>query len=155
MLPERFIVFLDENHCNNQKLLDVLKKAGVPGERHLAHFARATPDEDWLPFVGKNGWALLTSDARIRYRSNEKRAVLESGVRMFYFSTNNLSGTQMAAALEKALPKMQRIYAGQKPPYCAAITKSGEVYVRETFSSPPGGPFENLGGNTGSRMRNE
>jgi hypothetical protein len=136
MPPDRFTVFLDENHCNNQKLLDVLKKAGVSVERHLAHFARATPDEDWLPFVGKNGWALLTSDARIRYRLNEKRAVQQYGVCMFYFSTNNLSGMQMAAALERALPKMQRIYATQEPPYCAAITKSGEVYVRETFFSP-------------------
>jgi hypothetical protein len=54
---------------------------------------------------------------------------------MFYFSTNNLSGAQMATALEKALPKMQRIYISQKPPFCAAITRSGEVYVRETFSS--------------------
>jgi hypothetical protein len=135
MPPNRFIIFLDENHCNNQKLLDVLKNADIPVERHLAHFVRATPDEEWLPFVGRNGWALLTSDARIRYRFNEKRAVQENRVCMFYFSTNNLSGMQMATALEKALPKMQRILAGQKPPYCAAITRSGEVHIRETFSS--------------------
>jgi hypothetical protein len=135
MPPDRFLVFLDENHCNNQKLLNVLNRAGIPFERHLAHFSRATPDQDWLPLVGKNGWALLTSDARIRYRTNEKRAVQEYGVRMFYFSTNNLSGMQMAMALEKALPKMQRIFARQQPPYCAAITRSGEVHVRETFSS--------------------
>jgi hypothetical protein len=54
---------------------------------------------------------------------------------MFYFSTNNLSGLQMASALKEALPKMKRILQRQPPPFCAAITKSGEVHVRETFIS--------------------
>jgi hypothetical protein len=135
MLPDVFTIFLDENHCNNQQLLDVLREASVPVERHLAHFSRATPDEVWIPFVGKNNWALLTSDARIRYRTNEKRAVQENNVRMFYFSTNNLSGHQMASALKKGLPKMKGIFQNQQPPFCAAITKSGEVHLRETFIS--------------------
>jgi PIN domain-containing protein len=135
MPPNGFTIFLDENHCNNQRLLDVLKEADVPVVRHLAHFSRGTPDEDWLQIVGKSNWALLTSDARIRYRTNEKRAVQENNVRMFYFSTNNLSGLQMAGALKKALPRMKGIFQRQKPPYCAAITRSGEVHVRETFSS--------------------
>jgi PIN like domain len=134
MPPDRFVIFLDENHCNNPKIFDVLNIAGIPVERHLSHFERGTPDEIWLPVVGQNDWALLTSDARIRYRSNEKRAVKENKVRMFYFSTNNLSGRQMAEALEQALPRMQRIFAKQVPPYCAAITRSGEVHLRETFS---------------------
>jgi hypothetical protein len=136
MSPENFILFLDENHCNNRKILDVLNAAGIPVERHLANFPRGTPDEDWLPIVGKNGWVLLTTDARIRYRTNEKRAVMENNVRMFYFSSNNLSGQQMASALEVALPRMRRIFAKQNPPFCAAITRSGDVVVRETFSAP-------------------
>jgi hypothetical protein len=111
MPPDVFVIFLDENHCNNRRLLAVLKDAGVTVERHLEHFAAGTPDEVWLPSVGKNGWALLTTDARIRYRENEKRAVKEHRVRMFYFSTNQLSGQQMATAIEKALPAMRRLVA--------------------------------------------
>jgi PIN like domain len=135
MPPDRFTIFLDENHCNNTRILAVLELAGIPVERHLDHFPRGTPDEDWLPLVGRNGWALITTDKRIRYRSNEKRAVQTHDVRMFYFSTNEMSGQQMATSLEKALPEIQRIYARQKPPYCAAISRSGGVYLRETFSS--------------------
>jgi hypothetical protein len=134
MPPDPFVIFLDENHCNNRRLLAVLKEAAVRVERHLEHLPAGTPDEVWLPSVGKNGWALLTTDSRIRYRANEKRAVKEHGVRMFYFSTNQLSGQQMATAIEKALPAMRRIVARVEPPFCAAITRSGEVYMRETFS---------------------
>jgi hypothetical protein len=145
MPPDRFTIFLDENHCNNSKILSVLETAGISVERHLDHFSRGTPDEDWLPFVGRNGWALITTDKRIRYRSNEKRAVEKYGVRMFYFSTNEMSGRQMAAALEKALPRMQRIFISQKPPYCAAITRSGEVHIKVTFSSPLEGQDQSSG----------
>jgi len=136
MPPKPFVIFLDENHCNNQKILHVLRTAEIAVERHLDHFARGTPDEDWLPFVGKNDWALLTTDARIRYRSNEKRAVQENAVRMFYFSTNNLSGQQMADVLAKALPAMRRLFITQTPPFFAAITRNGTVNLREKFTAP-------------------
>lgn len=137
--PDRLVIFLDENHCNNGKILAVLANAAVQVERHLDHFPRGTPDEDWLPLVGVNGWALLTTDKRIRYRTNEKQAVIKHNVRMFYFSKNDLSGEQTASALEKALPKIQKICARQQPPFFAAITKTGEVHLREKFAEPQSG----------------
>src|SRR5438270_12085405 len=114
MLPDPLIIFLDENHCNNKNILRVLADAGVSVERHLDHFQSGTPDEEWLPIVGRNGWALVTTNARIRYRANEKRAVQENLVRMFYFSTNNMSGLQMAEALEKAIPEMRSLVGRHK-----------------------------------------
>jgi PIN domain-containing protein len=134
--PDSPAIFLDENHCNNKKILAVLAKAAVRVERHLDHFVRGTPDEVWLPLVGVNGWALLTTDKRIRYRTNEKQAVIKHKVRMFYFSKNDLSGEQMASALETALPEIFKICARQQPPFFAAITKAGEVYLREKFAPP-------------------
>jgi hypothetical protein len=131
MPPDRLAIYLDENHCNNKSVLAVLKNAQIIVERHLEHFPRGTSDETWLPFVGANGWILLTSDGKIRYRTNEKRAVVTNRVRMFYFSNNNMNGQQMAAALDKALPKIFKLCAKQEPPFFAAITPSGEVYLRD------------------------
>lgn len=133
MPPDRLAIYLDENHCNNKRVLAVLQDAGVQTERHLDHFARGTPDEDWLPFVGNNGWILLTTDKRIRHRVNERQAVIQNSIRMFYFSINDISGEQMATALAKALPEMYKLCAKQKPPFFAAITRTGEVYLREKF----------------------
>jgi hypothetical protein len=132
---ESIVIYLDENHCNNKSILTVLKNAGVRVERHLDHFSRGTIDEEWLPFVGKNGWILLTTDKRIRYRVNEKQAVIRHRIRMFYFSRNDMSGHQMGIALETALPEMRRICAKQEPPFFAAITRLGGVYLREKFPS--------------------
>lgn len=134
MQPDSLAIYLDENHCNNRRVLAVLAAGGVRVERHLDHFPRGTPDEEWLPFVGVNGWALLTTDKRIRYRFNERKAVIDHRVRMFYFSKNELSGHQMATALERALPRIRSLCLSHEPPFFAAITAAGDVYLRERLS---------------------
>ena len=128
--PDGFTLYLDENLCNAKAILEALKKLGVPFERHLAHFPRGTPDETWLPLVGKNGWVLLTTDKRIRYNFLEKRALQRNAVREFVFASGNMSAQEMAAALEAALHKMQRICRKFQPPFVAAITRTGEVHMR-------------------------
>ena len=52
---------------------------------------------------------------------------------MFYFSNNNMSGEQMAKAIEKALPEIYKLCAKQKPPFFAAITRSGEINLKGKF----------------------
>jgi len=87
-------------------------------------------DEIWLPFVGKQGWVLLTADKRIRYNFLEKRALQRSSVREFVFASGNMSGTEMALALENALDKMRKTCLRFSPPFVASITKTGEVHIR-------------------------
>ncbi len=84
----------------------------------------------WLPVVGAEGWALLTSDKKIRYNLLEKRALKRHCVREFVFVSGNMSGREMAQALGQAIRKMQRMCSRVKPPFVAAITRSGEVHVR-------------------------
>jgi hypothetical protein len=73
---------------------------------------------------------LLTADKRIRYNFLEKRALKEHAVREFVFASGNMSGQDMATALELALPKMLRLSHKLKPPFVAAITRIGEVHLR-------------------------
>jgi len=102
----------------------------VKHERHLSHFPRGTPDEEWLPKVGQEQWALLTADKRIRYNLLEKRALAEHKVMEFVFASGNMSGEEMAKALELGLAKMVLLTKRQDPPFVATITRSGEVHLR-------------------------
>jgi PIN domain-containing protein len=102
----------------------------VKHERHGSYFAPGTEDIAWLPFVGQNGWLLITKDKRIRYNELEKAAVLRHRVRQFYFSSGNSSGREMAAMLAAALPQMVKIYRKHAPPFIASISKSGSVSLR-------------------------
>src|SRR5580704_1697700 len=128
--PDDFVLYLDENLCNSRAILDTLTKLGVRFERHLAHFNRGIPDETWLPRVGSEGWFLLTADKRIRYNFLEKQALKEHAIREFVFTSGNMSGQDMAAALELALPKMRRLCRKLKPPFVVSITRLGEVHLR-------------------------
>jgi PIN like domain len=107
-----------------------LTKLAVRFERHLDHFSPGTPDEAWLPLVGSNGWILLTSDKRMRYNLLEKHALRIHAVREFVFTSGNMSGQDMAAALELALNKMLSFCRRNKPPFVASITRTGEVHLR-------------------------
>jgi len=127
--PEDFVLYLDENLCNSTVILETLTKLGVRFERHLSHFSRGTLDESWLPLVGKNGWVLLTADKRIRYNLLEKRALDKNRVREFVFASGNMSGQEMAEALEQGIRKMFRMCSRIDPPFVAALTRSGEVHL--------------------------
>ena len=128
--PEEFVIYLDENLCNSRSILETLARLGVLFERQLDRFPRGTPDETWLPLVGSNRWILLTSDKRIRYNLLEKRALQRHAVREFVFTSGNMSGQEMAVALETALPKMRRFCRNFDSPFVAAITRMGEVHLR-------------------------
>ena len=131
------VLFLDENHCRNLHVIAAIAAFGIPCEKHLDHFPRATEDTVWLPEVGKNGWYLLTTDASIRYNALERKAVRENAIGMFYFTSNNISGEQMGAALGLALPAVVTLCTRQPRPFIASISKSGAVALREAFAPLP------------------
>lgn len=57
----------------------ILETAGFFVERHAAHFSHDTPDDQWLSVVAARGWIILTHDQRIRYKVNERDAVMANG----------------------------------------------------------------------------
>jgi len=128
--PEDFVLYLDENLHNCKPILDVLVQQSIGHERHGDHFAPGTEDAVWLPFVGQNGWILLTKDKRIRFNQLEKLAVRRHRVREFYFSSGNYTGAEMADILSNALPKMRKVCRKYNPPFIASISKSGDISVR-------------------------
>jgi hypothetical protein len=110
--------------------LEALVQNGIHHERHGAHFPAGTEDSVWLPFVGGQGWILLTKDKRIRFNDLEKRTVIANRVREFYFTSGNFNGQEMAGLLAVALPEMFRLCKKHRPPFIASLTKAGNVHIR-------------------------
>jgi predicted nuclease of predicted toxin-antitoxin system len=106
---------------------DALRQAGVDAQVHDDHFRRNAEDEEWLREVGRRGWVVLTRDRRIRYRSHERTALMQAGVRAFILVAGNLSGREMGEIFVKALPAMQKFMARHQPPFIARVTRSGAV----------------------------
>ena len=99
-------------------------------ERHGDLFSSGVEDTEWLPEVGKQRWALLTSDKRIRYNQLERDKIVQYGVREFVFTSGNLSGATMGEILKVAIPRMRKLFAEFPPPFIACISQSGSVEVR-------------------------
>ena len=74
---------------------------GVPQDEKVT-------DIEWLKLAGTNGWPVLMKDEKIKYRTAERRALIEHGVRAFCLTSGNLSAREMADCL---IGHQERIWA--------------------------------------------
>ena len=108
--------------CDHRRCL---AGCGVQVQFHKNHFADDECDEIWLPEVAQRGWLVLTRDKHIRYRPIEKQALMASGARTFVLVSSNLRGQEMANLLVKQLNKIEQIARNTRPPFVAAISRTG------------------------------
>lgn len=89
---------------------------GVPKDETVS-------DVEWLTLAGANGWPVLMKDQRIRYRSAEVGALIDSSVRAFVLTSRNLTAREMARAF---ITHKSRIHAEALKPGSAlfAVTTS-------------------------------
>jgi hypothetical protein len=125
-----FVLYLDENLCDCREIIDTLEKTKVKFKRHTDFFPRSTKDPVFLPLLGKKGWTLLTSDSKMSRRGLEMQAIMHYRVRMFVFTSGNLSGAGMARVLKIAHRKMRRFVQKNPPPFIASLTESGAIHLR-------------------------
>ncbi len=121
------LAFFIDRSLGRHKIANALRGAGVEVHIHDDHFAPNAKDEEWLKEAGRRGWAVLTKDRRIRYRTPAVAAIVEARVRAFVLTAGDLQGTEMAAIFLKALPAMNRFAARNPPPFIARVTRSGSV----------------------------
>ena len=133
--PEVLTFFLDQN-LGDKVIAQALRQQELNVELLKEHFAIDARDEDWLPDVGQRGWLILTKDDRIRRRSVEREALMQSGARAFILPSGNMSGDEMASAIVKALPEIRRFVASTPSPFIARISKAGTVRLLDPERPP-------------------
>jgi len=80
-----------------------------------------------LPFPGGKGWPVLTKDKAQRFTPLEKSKIVEHRLKIFAFSSGNLSGADMADLLKANLRRLDKFAQKQAPPFVASITKTGII----------------------------
>jgi len=123
ILPE---FYLDEN-VSAPEIVEALEAVGATVHRHRDHFPAGVPDADWLPFVGGQGWVILTRDARIRYRTVERLALLNAGARAFVLASKAMTALQMAYAVTLGFSAMCRFLEQHQGPFIAKLYRDGRV----------------------------
>jgi PIN like domain len=101
----------------------ILREAGIVIEVHDDHFNQDEADTVWIPTVAKYGWISITTDKRIRTRSQEKQAVLISNTRMIAMSSNNVTQADLAHNFVNTIHKIERFIKNTSAPFIASLTR--------------------------------
>ncbi len=78
------------------------------------------PDEVWLEEIGKRGWIALTHDQRIRYKPNERDAVVRHRVALLVI-IGAAPFTDLARAFVTTLPRIELFLHRHRPPFIAKV----------------------------------
>lgn len=108
------VFFTDYNL--GKRFPEILAASGIRVERHIDHFRQDCPDEVWLEAIGRRGWIAITCDQRIRYKPNERAAVMAHQVALLIcigqatFSEHARSFVATRARIERFVDAHQRPY---------------------------------------------
>src|SRR2546421_11623054 len=92
-----------------------------------AHSPCPSPPDDFVLYLDENlcnSRAIIDTLTKLGIHFERHLAHFAPG------TPGNMSGQDMAAALELALGKMQRLCRKIEPPFVASITRAGEVHLR-------------------------
>jgi hypothetical protein len=113
---------------------EILKAGGLTVERHSDHFAPDTPDEIWLAEVGRRGWIALTHDRRIRYKPNERAAVMRHGVGLLVI-VGAAPFAELARAFLATLPGIEHFLDNHAPPFIAKVYRPSPHHIGQSSVS--------------------
>ncbi len=128
-----FVYFTDRDL--GKRFPEILRSGGLTVERHADHFAHDTPDETWLEAVGKRGWIALTHDRRIRYKPNERDAVMRHGVALLVI-VGAAPFPDLARAFMTSIPAVQYFLRRHRPPFIAKVYRRSPADTARHGSAP-------------------
>jgi PIN domain-containing protein len=114
---------------------EILRLNGLTVERHADHFAPDTADEIWLTEIGKRRWIALTHDRRIRYKPNERDAVMRHGVALLVI-VGAAPFPDLAHAFVATLPRIEQFLARHEPPFIAKIYRPSPAEAERSSAAP-------------------
>jgi predicted nuclease of predicted toxin-antitoxin system len=94
-------------------------------------FPSNAADVDWLPAAGRQGWIVVSRDAKQRRRDVERNAIRESGARTVYIRYSGQQNTLFgdAARIVRCWPKIATWAVPARPGECSRLNSKDEVEI--------------------------
>jgi len=126
--PLESFTFLVEESLG-KKLARALIDLGLKAITHVDNptLRRGVDDEQWAKETGEAGWVTLSKDIEIRYKPNEREAIVRYKARVIQFTRGNWTSDQMIVAFVEARRRIERLLNKQPGPFIARISKKGEI----------------------------
>ncbi len=114
---------------------EILESAGLTVERHKTHFAPDTPDDVWLKSIGERGWIALTHDRRIRYKPNERDAVMRHRVALLVI-VGKSPYPDLARTFVAMLPRIERFLSRHETPFIGKVYRPSPTEMSRRAAAP-------------------
>lgn len=118
-----------------RKFPAILREAGILVEEHRHHFQPDTSDEKWLKEVASHRWLAITHDRRIRYRWNERDAVMQAGVGLFIV-IGNAPFAELAVNFVRTIPRIKAFLELHRVPFFAKVYRPAPSDLLRNSESP-------------------
>ena len=87
---------------------------------------KQTPDEDWIPIIGKRGNLVISSNKAILTTESQHQLWIAHKVGGVFFTTNHINAINRLKLLLRKQAWLERIDADQRP-FAWYLTPSGDV----------------------------
>lgn len=108
----------------------ILRDAGLQVERHDDYFQPDTPDDVWLPEVGRRGWIAISRNKDIYYQPNECDAIMRAGTALFIVIGPGANTLDLARNFIACRHKIERFIQANRPPFIARVYRPSTEKVR-------------------------
>ena len=115
-----------------------LREYGFTVIAFIDHFADGAPDEEWIQKAAAEEWVVLTKDAAVRRRPNERLAIRNLGLRVFTLTRGNWTSEEMSGAFIAAARRIKNLLKKKRGPFSARVTNTAmnSGPVRDCSESP-------------------
>ncbi len=115
----------------------ILRADGFDVVRHDDLFDQSTEDTDWIESVARRGWVALSHDSQIRYKQNERDAVIEHGLRLFIVH-GKVPHAELAHNVVRTRKKIGHFLSIEPGPWIAKVHRPSPAELRQHALAPGG-----------------
>ena len=107
-----------------------MREFGEPVDHLQDHFRPDAPDTEWLEYIGREGFFLVTRDNRIRSNPLEINALRTRGVGAFFLSGKNRSSWELVQQLVRNWIRIKELADKTRPPFAFRVPPTGTKIER-------------------------
>ncbi len=112
-----------------KRLPEVLARLRLPIEVEFLrdHFAQDTPDEVWMPEIGRRGWIIIGHDRRHHLEPSERAAIIDYRIRCFYLWGGSEQLWEKVRCFLRAFELILDAIVYLTPPFILDVLEDGQL----------------------------
>ena len=115
------------DNTTSPRLVNGLKAFGEEVVHLRERFAQNTPDEEWIPVVGREDLFVVTHDKRLQRNPAQRKALLDAGLGVFLLTSSVSGHCQVITMVVGRWPEIKEAAAREARPFVIQVPHKGKI----------------------------